>query len=98
VVADEPALLGSEPLHLGEQLGVALLGDVETEFLALDPDRIEPALLSEHDRPLRADQLGRVRLDRRRIVELARDGAALAPEEVLSDDGLPRLERRSRDL
>ena len=44
------------------------------------------------------DELGRVRLDRRRVVELARDGAALAAEEVLADDRLPRLERVAREL
>src|SRR5439155_17189327 len=45
-----------------------------------------------------ADELGRVGLDRRRVVELARDGAALAREEVLADERLPRLERVARDL
>ena len=45
-----------------------------------------------------ADELRRVRLDRRRVVELARDRAALAPEEVLADERLPRLERVAGQL
>ena len=50
------------------------------------------ALLAEHDRALGRDELGRVRLDRRRVVELARDRAALAPVERLAGHRLPRLE------
>ena len=62
--------------------GVTLLRHVEPELLHLDPDRVEPALLAEDDPALLADELGRVRLDRGRIVELRRDGAGLAHEEV----------------
>ena len=76
VVGDEPALLDAELLHRREHLGAALVGNVEPELVRLDPDRVEAALLAEHDRALRTDELGRVRLDRRRIVELRRDRAA----------------------
>ena len=47
---------------------------------------------------LGGDELGRVRLDRRRIVELRRDGARLAAEERLAGHRLPRLERVARQL
>src|SRR6185312_17249162 len=95
LVGDEAALLGAQCLHLLEQAGPLLLGHVEAEALDGDPDRVDPALLAEHDGALGADQFGRVRLDRRRVVELARDRAALAAEEVLADDRLPGLERRA---
>ena len=50
-------------------------------------------LLPEHDPPRRADELRGVRLDRGRVVELARDGAALAGEEVVARERRPRRER-----
>src|SRR5215218_8050651 len=98
VVADEPALPGAELLHASEHLGAPLLRNVEPELLRLDPDRVEPALLAEHDLALRVHELRGVRLDRRRVVELARDGTALAAEERLPGDRLPRLERVAREL
>src|SRR5262245_65523698 len=63
-VGDEPALLRSGALDRLEQLGEALLGDVEAKLGDLDADRVEAALLPEHDPPLGADELGRVGLDR----------------------------------
>src|SRR5690242_8450962 len=81
VVVDEPMLLRPELLHPREHLGPPLLRHVQPELLGLDPDRVEPALLAEHDPPLRVHELGRVRLDRRRVVELACDRSALAAEE-----------------
>src|SRR5262249_31451320 len=69
VVGDEAALPGPELLDPREQVGPALLRDVEPELLDLDPDRVEAALLAEDDRSLGADQLRGVRLDRRRVVE-----------------------------
>src|SRR2546421_4566382 len=78
VVGDEAALAGGELLHAREQLALPLVGDLETQLDALDPDRVDPALLAEHDSPVGADQRGRVRLDRRRVVELAGDRARLA--------------------
>src|SRR4051812_34659873 len=92
LVGDEPALLGAELLDAGEQLRAPLLGDVEAELLGLDPDRVEAALLAEHDRPIRRDELRRVRLDRRRIVELGRDRTALAAGERVAGDRLPPLQ------
>ena len=80
-VGHEPVVRRPELLDRREQLRVALLGHVEAELLGLDPDRVEAALLAEHDRARRGDELGRVGLDRRRVVELARDGAALAAVE-----------------
>ena len=75
-----------------------LLGNVEAELGALDPDRVEAGLLAEHERAVGADEVGRVRLDRRRVVELRRDGARLAAEERLADERLPRLELVARQL
>src|SRR3954471_14923388 len=98
VVGHEAALARSELLDAGEHVGVPILGQVEPELLGLDPDRVEPALLAEHDPALGADQLGGVRLDRRRVVELAGDGAALPPEERPPGDRLPRLELVARQL
>src|SRR5581483_4588116 len=92
VVGDEPALLHPELLDGREHGRLPLLRDGEPELLRLDADRVEAALLAEHDRPGGRDELGRVRLDRRRVVELARDGAALAAVERVAGDRLPRLE------
>src|SRR5438105_6747252 len=92
LVGQDPPLCRSFRLHPHEQPALTFLVKVEAELLGLDPDRVEPALLPEHDPALGADQLGRVRLDRRRVVELARDRAALTDEQVLADDGLPRVE------
>src|SRR5439155_26477213 len=92
LVADETALAGTKLLHPGEHLRAALLGQVEPELFRLDPDRGEAALLAEDDPSLRPDELGGVGLDRRRIVELARDRAALAVEVRLACHRLPRLE------
>src|SRR5688572_33336679 len=77
VVGDEPLLLRPQPLDLAEQLGVAGLRNVEPELLRLQANRVDPALLPEHDTASRADELRGVGLDRGRVVELARDGAAL---------------------
>src|SRR5262245_24052214 len=88
-VRDEPALPRPRPLDGVEQLRKALLRNVEPEVRDLDPDRVQPALLPEHDPPLRADELGRVRLDRRRIVELGCDRSRLPREEVVPRHGLP---------
>src|SRR5437868_13106171 len=49
LVGDEPALPRAERLHLREHLGAAFLGKVDSELLGLDPDRVEPALLAQHD-------------------------------------------------
>src|SRR3954452_13419277 len=62
VVGHEAALACSELLDAGEHVGVPILGEVEPELLGLDPDRVEPALLAEHDPALGAHQLRRVRL------------------------------------
>ena len=91
-VRQDAPLRRSLSLHLSQQLALPLLVKVEAELFRLDPDRIQPALLAEDDAALSADQLRRVGLDRRRIVELARDGAAFADEQVLADDRLPRVE------
>src|SRR5581483_9495442 len=93
VVGDEAPLARSELLHLREQLGATFLRHVEPELVRLDPDRVDAALLSEHDRALGRDEARRVRLDRGRVVELRRDRAGLPAEERLAGDGLPRLER-----
>src|SRR4029079_2976893 len=64
VVGHEPALARPELLHAREHLGVPILGQVEPELLGLDPDRVEAALLAEHDPALGRDELGGVRLAR----------------------------------
>src|SRR3954469_8758878 len=71
VVAHEAALARPELLDAREHLGIARFREVEPELLGLDPDRVEAALLAEHDPALRRHELGRVRLDRGRVVELA---------------------------
>src|SRR5687767_7538104 len=95
-VRDEALLLRAQTLHGGEHLGVALLGELEPELLGFEPDRVEAALLAQHDPALRADELRRVRLDRRRVVELAGDRAALAREEIVPGDRRPRRELVAR--
>src|SRR6202008_2083708 len=89
VVGDEAALLRAERLHLREHVRTPVLRQVDAALFRLDPDRVEPALLAEHDAPRRSHELRRVRLDRRRIVELGGDGARLAAEERLAGDRLP---------
>src|SRR3954470_13280134 len=81
VVGHEAALARSELLDAREHVGVAVLGQVEPEFLGLDPDRVEPALLAEHDPALGADEGGGVRLDRRRGGGVGGGGAPLPPGE-----------------
>src|SRR5262249_51461391 len=91
--ADEPTLPGAKLLDPREHLRPPLLRDVEAELLGLDPDRVESAFLSENDLALGAHELRRVRLDRRRVVELAGDRPALAAAEGFTGYRLPRLER-----
>src|SRR5829696_1351892 len=98
VVGDEAALTSAGLLHLREHLRAPLLRKVDAELLGLDADRVEPALLPEHDAAIGGDELRRVGLDRRRVVELARDGRALATEQRLARDRLPRLELVAREL
>src|SRR5205823_1621504 len=98
LVGHEAALAGAELLHLRQHLRAALVGHVEPELLGLDPDRVEPALLAQHDPALGLDELGGVRLDRGRVVELARDRTALAPEERRPRHRLPGLEVVARKL
>src|SRR5207248_1207570 len=86
VVSDEPPLLGAELLHRGEHRCAALFRDVEPQLVRLDADRVEPALLAEHDRALSADELRRVRLDRRRVVELRGDGSRLTAVERVAGE------------
>src|SRR3954463_7399887 len=95
VVGHEAALARSELLDAREHVGVPVLGQFEPELLGLDPDRVEPARLAEHDPALGADELVGVGLDRRRVVELAGDGTALPPEECLARDRLSPLPRRA---
>jgi hypothetical protein len=93
IVGHEPALTRTELLHAREHIRAPLLGHVEAELLRLDADRVEPALLAEDDAALRRDELRRVRLDRRRVVELRRDRTRLAPEQGLARHRLLRVER-----
>src|SRR6187431_494694 len=97
-VGDQPALPRARPFDLLEQCREALLGHVEPELADLDTDRVQPALLAEHDPALGPDELRRVRLDRGRVVELRGDGAGLPDEEVLAGDRLPGRQRRAGEL
>src|SRR5574337_1074179 len=96
-VGDETALLDPGALDRLQELRIGRLGDVEAELSGLDPDRVEAALLAEDDPPLGADDLGRVRLDRRRVVELRGDRSRLPREEVVARHGLPGSKRRTRE-
>src|SRR5204863_7060489 len=87
-----------ELLRLGEQLCAFLLRDVEAELLRLDPDRVEAALLAEHDRAVGRDELGGVRLDRRWVVELGGDRTRFAAEEGVAGERLPRREAVAGEL
>src|SRR3954447_7064820 len=98
VVADKAALPCAELLHPREQIRPRILRHVEPELLRLDADRVETALLAEHHAALRRNELRRVRLDRRRIVELRRHGARLPAEQRLARHRLPRLERVPRQF
>src|SRR4029079_16318795 len=84
LVGHEPTLASTELLHLGENVRPANLCNVETELFRLDSDRVESALLSEHDRAIGCNEARRVRLDRRRVVKLRRDRAGLAAEQRLA--------------
>src|SRR6266536_3910049 len=93
LVGDDVALLRAEILHPRKELALSVLRQVEAELSGLDADRVDAALLPEYDPPLCAHDLGRVGLDRRRVVELSRDRARLASKEVLADERLVGLER-----
>ncbi len=69
-----------------------LLVELQSELGELDGDRGQPALLAEDDAPRRSRHGRRVRLDRLGIVELGRNRAALADEEVVAGERLVRLE------
>src|SRR3954463_4439157 len=66
-VRHEATVAHATRFHLGEQLRVLLRRDVEPELFRLDPDRVDAALLAEHDPSLRGDEARGVGLDRRRI-------------------------------
>src|SRR5262245_46456916 len=97
-IAHEPTLPRACTLHGLEKCRVGVLGHVQAELGNLDPDRVETALLAEHDSPLGADELRRVRLGRGRVVELGGAGARLPREEVVSGHRLPGRERCPREL
>src|SRR5439155_1905584 len=98
LVGDEAALGRSQFLHAYEELALLVVVEIEPELVRLDSNRIDPALLAEHDAPLGGDKVRRVRLDRGRIVELTRDRTRLARKEILSDERLVRLERVAGEL
>src|SRR5512145_3393823 len=97
-IGHEAAFLRAGALDRLEQRRIAVFGHVQPELGDLDPDRVEPALLAEDDPPLGAHELRGVRLYRGRVVELRRDRARLAREEVLAGHRLPGLQRRAREL
>src|SRR3954451_551128 len=96
VVRDDVPLLRAELLHLCQQLALRIVVQIEAELLRLDADRVDPALLPEDDAALGGDDVGGVGLDRLRVVELARDGAGLAAEQVVPDKRFVRLELVAR--
>ena len=90
VVGDEPALLRAELLDSRQKLGATLLGHLEPQALGGDADRVEAALLAEHEPALGTDELAAVGLDRLRIVELGRDRTGLTREEGVAGHCFPR--------
>src|SRR5688500_17316737 len=62
------------------------------------PDRVDATLLPEDEPALGADEIGGVRLDRGRVVDLRGDRTRLAREEVVAGDRLPGGERRAGEL
>src|SRR3954462_12652973 len=56
VVGHETALARAELFDAREHVGVAVLRQIEPELLGLDPDRVDPTLLAEHDPALGAHQ------------------------------------------
>src|SRR3954447_15408613 len=96
VVRDDVPLLRAQLLHLCEQVALRVVVELEAELLRLDANRVDPALLPEDDAALRGDDVGGIRLDRLRVVELARDGTRLATEEIVADERLVRLELVAR--
>ena len=99
VVGDEPALPRAELLHAREQFALRAPRRASSpSSSALIRIESMPLFLPSTIAALGADELGGVRLDRRRIVELARDRAALAAEEVLADERLARLELVAGEL
>src|SRR5262249_1993286 len=91
-VADEATLRRGECLNLGEELALGLRRRGRAELFRLEADVVDARLLAEHDPPVGADERGGERLDRGRVVELARHRAGLAGEQVLADERLPGLE------
>src|SRR3954451_8547163 len=96
VVRDDVPLLRAELRHFCQQFALRVVVQIQAELLHLDADRVDPALLAEDDAALRRDDVGGVRLDCRRVVKLARDGARLAAEQVVADERLVRLELVAR--
>src|SRR5262245_12705300 len=97
-VRNQPPLPCPGTLHGFQELRVSLVRNVEAELGDLDADRVESALLAEDDASLRADELRRVRLDRRRVVELCGHRPGLTREEVVSRHCFPRREGRAGQL
>src|SRR5262249_33400882 len=83
VVGDDVALLRPQLLHLREQSALRVVVELEPQLCRLDPDRVDAALLAEDDPALRGHDVGGIRLDRRRVVELACDRTRLAAEQVV---------------
>ena len=96
-VRDEPALGRALALHGFEQRRVRILGDVEAELRDLDPDRVQPALLPEHDTALGIDDFCRVRFYRFRNVKLAGDRPTLPHKEIVADHRSPCFESVPRE-
>ena len=55
MVGDEAALRRSELLDAGEQIALCVFGQVEPELFGLDADRVDAALLAEHDAAFRRE-------------------------------------------
>ena len=56
VVGHQPVLLHAQLLHRAPARPPTLVGEVEAELVRLDAHRVEPALLAEHDRPVRSQR------------------------------------------
>ena len=65
----------------------------QAEFFGLEIDTVQAALFSQHDVAVCIYQIGRIRFDGFGEMKLGGDGAALAGEEISSDQRLPGVER-----
>src|SRR5690242_6451351 len=77
-VRQQTAFLYASALHCSQDRLLLLGSQRDAQFLCLNRDAVQAALLAEDDLALRSDQIGRERLNRLRDMKLAGHGTALA--------------------